>query len=88
METMFRGHMMWNGFKWFAVELEDGLYLSRTCRGCWIDSTGMWNSSPHSVEITITRDEISARTARVARLRSYGEDEIAAELEAKAARFL
>lgn len=85
---MFRGQMMWDCFEWFAIETETGYILQRKCEGCWVGNTGQWNDRKHLVESYITKDEIQARTARVSRLRSYGETEMADVLELGNAKFL
>lgn len=83
--TKFR--MMWNGTQWNAVELDGEIHLSRICRYCPEGSGGSVHTK-HVVADVTTRQKIDERNARIGRLRSYGEDEMADELQRKAGVFL
>lgn len=81
----------WDGHTWHARQIagDDTIHLSRTCTGCWATGdgyTGMWSTTRHTVEATVTQDTIDARAARIARLRAIGETEAAVALAAKAGR--
>lgn len=89
MSDVMRFRAMWNNREWSATQVGEIVYLTRMCTGCWSESRpGLWSTSRHTVEETVSVAIIGDRLARIERLRAAGESEAADVLSTKAWRQL
>lgn len=81
----------YQGERWHASKVDDVVYLSRTCTGCWATGdgyAGMWSTRRHTVEESVTLEQVRMVAASIARLRAAGEHEVADARAAVALRIV